>query len=250
MQQGLGPHRRAARHLQLTTRGPTPLLVAHRRGEGPGRPTGLLAGALAVWHRRGMERIDLDVRRPLWQAMSELFLDTETRWAVPLVALAGAKSGLPLEGLDEVFWCEVFPLAVANLHQVVGEWAALTLPDAELEARAGKGWRRPVAELTSGWMVRDQWAAALRCTARLRQEPPASWRPLARAWYALGRRFFEAPHESPLTDLAQELADVRREGVDPAAEWRFFEPVARPMLLGGEPATPRAEAVLELLARG
>jgi hypothetical protein len=195
-----------------------------------------------------MTDVDLEVRRPLWRAMSDLFLDTETRWAVPLVARACASSKLPDAVLDEVFWCEVFPLAIDNLHDIAGEWALLSLPESHLVARAGKGERRTMAELTSGWMVRDQWAAVKACTARLRAEPPERWKPLVFTWHALGNRYFEEPERSTVSDLSAPLREGRSAGIDPDAEWRFYERIVEPLLFGDEPPSPRAEVVLRLLA--
>jgi hypothetical protein len=197
---------------------------------------------------QAMTESDLEVRRPLWSLLSDLFLDTETRWAVPLIARGCATARLPDATLDDVFWCEVFPLAIDNLHDIAGEWAMLSLPEAQLVARAGKGERRTMAELTSGWMVRDQWTAVKACTARLRQEPPERWQPLALTWHALGNRYFYEPERAPISDHAAHLREWRAAGIDPAAEWRFYEPIAQPLLFGDEPASPRAEAVLRLVA--
>lgn len=194
-----------------------------------------------------MSEVDLEVRRPLWTAMSDLFLDTETRWSVPFVARACAESGLDDLQLDAVFWCEVFPLAIDNLHDIAGEWAMLSLPEADLVARAGKGQRRAMAELTSGWMVRDLWAAVKASTERLRSEPRERWQPLALTWDALGRRYFEEPATTTVTDRTRHLAAARAAGIDPGTEWTFYEPIVRPLLHGGEQHTPRAEAVLRLL---
>ncbi|MDX2014097.1 MAG: hypothetical protein SFW67_28120 [Myxococcaceae bacterium] len=194
-----------------------------------------------------MTEPDLEVRRPLWNLMSDLFLDTETRWAVPLVARACATSQLSDAQLDEVFWCEVFPLAIDNLHDIAGEWAMLSLPESHLIARAGKGERRTEAELTSGWMVRDQWTAVKACAARLRREPSARWQALVMTWDALGHRYFEEPHRTPVSDLTGRLNEFRGPGVEPDAEWRFYEPIVRPLLFGDEPHTPREQTVLALI---
>jgi hypothetical protein len=194
-----------------------------------------------------MGPVDLEVRRPLWAAMSDLFLDTETRWSVPFVARCCAESRLGEATLDEVFWCEVFPLGIDNLHDLAGEWAILGVPDSQFEARVGKGERRVAAELTSGWMVKDPWEAVKACTRRLHREPPARWLALTRVWNALGHRFFEDPERTPISNLTEPLKEGLAAGLDLVAEWRFYEPIARSMASGDESHAPRVEAVLGLL---
>ncbi|MBL8923020.1 MAG: hypothetical protein JNJ54_29495 [Myxococcaceae bacterium] len=167
----------------------------------------------------------LEQRRPLWSAMSDLFLDTETRWSVPYVGWRCAESGLDDATLDAIFWCEVFPLAIFNLHDIAGEWAMLTLPESQLVARAERQERDRVQELTSAWMVKHTWDAALVVCRRLRTEPSARWRALMETWEVLGKRFLEDVGRKLISAPQPILAKARGAGVDVAAEWRFYEPV-------------------------
>lgn len=159
--------------------------------------------------------------------MTDLFLDTETRWSVPYVGLRCAESGLDDAALDAVFWCEVFPLAIFNLHDIAGEWAVLELPESLLVARAERQERDRVNELTSAWMVKHTWDASLVLCRRLRTEPQERRRPLVDVWEVLGKRFLEDVGRTLLSDPAPALAKARAAGVDVEAEWRFYEPVLR-----------------------
>lgn len=168
---------------------------------------------------------DLERRRRLWAAMSDLFLDTETRWNVPFVGRACAESTLDDAALERVFWCEVFPLAIDNLHDIAGEWAMLELPEPALIERAERQERDRVRELTSAWMVTHTWTASLALCRRLRSEPPTRWLDLQSCWDVVGKRFLEDVARDLLSDPTKTLATVRAGGIDPIAEWQFYRPL-------------------------
>ena len=63
------------------------------------------------------------VRRPLWIALSELWLDTElSRADLERIARIMADSGLSVDQLREVYLVEVAPVVYSNLLCVAGEW--------------------------------------------------------------------------------------------------------------------------------
>jgi hypothetical protein len=63
-------------------------------------------------------------RRPLWVALSELFLDNEPTPAdLARIAQTMADSGLSLRELHEVYTREVAPVVSANLRTVAGVWS-------------------------------------------------------------------------------------------------------------------------------
>jgi hypothetical protein len=63
-------------------------------------------------------------RRPLWTALSQLWLDTELSAAdLERIARTMADSGLTIEELRQVYLVEVAPVVSPNLHSVAGEWA-------------------------------------------------------------------------------------------------------------------------------
>ncbi|MDP3498974.1 MAG: hypothetical protein Q8S33_01525 [Myxococcales bacterium] len=189
-------------------------------------------------------------RRLLWSAMSDFFLDTEVRWSVPFVGKVCAESGLDDDTLSSIFWCEVFPLAISNLHDIAGEWAMLQLPEDELLARAHAPTRDRVLELGSVWMVKAEWEAALVVCRRLRTEPRDRFQRLTRTWDTLGKRYLEDLGRKLLTDPLPMLTEASAGGVDLQAEWTFYEPLLRSMNLRseGREAQHRADEVTAMLA--
>jgi len=189
---------------------------------------------------------DLKRRRPVWDAMSDLFLDTETRWDVPLVARICADSDYDDATLERIFWVEVFPEAIPNMLSIFGEWGALDLPEASLISRAKLGRMPWVRQYLWGRMVKSEWRAALDITRWLRPLDKDRRTQLVDALRLCGRRYFEAPDE-PLFGVSQEDVDAVREIM--ADIWPRYEPLCRSMLLKSEtPAqAARASAVRRLI---
>ncbi|MCG8442534.1 MAG: hypothetical protein MI723_12065 [Caulobacterales bacterium] len=69
---------------------------------------------------------DLADRRPVWDAMHVLFLDTDVE-ALHLAssAIACARSKYAIGELERIFWGEVCPAMRVNIWSVAGEWAPL-----------------------------------------------------------------------------------------------------------------------------
>ena len=66
----------------------------------------------------------IEKRRPLWIALSELWLDTELMPAdLEDIARIMADSDLTIKELREVYLVEVAPVVSPNLLTVAGEWA-------------------------------------------------------------------------------------------------------------------------------
>lgn len=177
--------------------------------------------------------------------MSNLFLDTETRWNVQYVARTCAESGYDDATLARIFWIEVFPSAIRNMS-VAGEWCVLELDEAPLIRRANAGRMPWVQRYLSGGMVKSEWRATLEVTQRMRPLDASQRMQLTHALHLCGRRYFEAPDES-LFGVSQEEVDAAR-GIM-ADVWPRYEPVCRSMLLKGEaPAhDARAAAVQRLI---
>lgn len=66
---------------------------------------------------------DISARRPVWEALSDMFLDTDTsfsrRWRVDQLA----QSPYSIEQLEFILIEEVYPICKYNLMSVAGEWA-------------------------------------------------------------------------------------------------------------------------------
>lgn len=87
---------------------------------------------------RTLSHADLATRRPVWLAISELFLDTNLE-AVDIrrIATELARSPYSLEDLDNILLHEVYPACHWNLVSIAGEWSAFD-PD-WLESRILRG---------------------------------------------------------------------------------------------------------------
>ncbi|MDP2269427.1 MAG: hypothetical protein Q8N23_25120 [Archangium sp.] len=192
-----------------------------------------------------MTHDDLLRRRPVWEAMSDLFLDTETRWSVPHVARRCAASGHDDEALERIFWAEVFPEAIHNLLDIAGEWALLKLDEQALINRANHGSIPWLTRRAHGGLVQASWLATRQVTAWLRELSPEERETRVRALDLLGRRYFEDPARESLVASPirmKEVMGVARE------EWVRYEPVCRAMLMGDERADACSAAVMKLLS--
>lgn len=66
---------------------------------------------------------DLQTREPVWQALSDMFLDTDTSLSRPWRAEQLARSPYAIEELERILVNEVYPVCRYNLLSVAGEWA-------------------------------------------------------------------------------------------------------------------------------
>ena len=129
---------------------------------------------------------DLECRRPVWLALSDLFLDTDVNLFRAGNARTLAASPYSVDELDWILREEVYPACSFNLREVAGEWAGF---DADwLERRILRGgppprpwWRWLGRYLTLGWSVPvrlpGEWAEWREDVARLRRSAPAASSP-------------------------------------------------------------------------
>ncbi len=195
-----------------------------------------------------MTKEELLRRKPVWEAMSDLFLDTETRWSVPYVARRCAESGYDDEELERIFWGEVFPEAIPNMLQVAGEWGLLALDEAALIKRANHPSIPWLTRRAHGWMVQHTWLATRQVTAWLLELPAEERVVRVNALHLLGHRFFTEPHGISLVASAERFREVLAIARE---EWRRYEPVCRAMLGADESSMPAdgcAAAVRAMLA--
>ena len=122
---------------------------------------------------------DLDRRRPVWLALSDLFLDTDVNLFRDGNTRLLAASPYSPDELDTILREEVYPACSYNLSQVAGEWAGFD--DVWLERRILCGgppprswWRRWQRYLALGWTVPvrlpDEWTLWREDIVRLRAE--------------------------------------------------------------------------------
>lgn len=70
---------------------------------------------------------DLSRRRPVWDALSTLFLDTDTSLLRPWRAQVLAASDYTVAELEQILLDEVSPACTANLRVITGAWAGFDL---------------------------------------------------------------------------------------------------------------------------
>jgi len=70
---------------------------------------------------------DIENRRPVWQALSDLFLDTDTSLSREWRALELSHSHYSVEELEEILVTEVYPACRGNLLSIAGEWASFDM---------------------------------------------------------------------------------------------------------------------------
>ncbi len=67
---------------------------------------------------------EIEKRFPVWDALSELFLDTELdETSHKYIARVILESGFTPAEIHQILWNEVFPGVGDNLRSVAGEWA-------------------------------------------------------------------------------------------------------------------------------
>lgn len=66
---------------------------------------------------------DLANREPVWLALSDMFLDTDTSLSRPWRVEQLSKSPYSLDQIESILVEEVFPVCKYNLISVAGEWA-------------------------------------------------------------------------------------------------------------------------------
>ena len=70
---------------------------------------------------------DIDSRRAVWQALSDLFLDTDTSLSREWRARQLSQSPYSLDELEEILVTEVYPACRGNLFSIAGEWAGFDM---------------------------------------------------------------------------------------------------------------------------
>ncbi|WP_420594363.1 DUF7079 family protein [Deinococcus sp.] len=96
-------------------------------------------------------------RRPVWAALSELFLDTELDEAdMHWLARTLRESGYPLAELEHILRTEVAPIVGGNLLSVVGVWSGFDLDWLERQILSLRGTGGLISNLYCR-LIRDDW---------------------------------------------------------------------------------------------
>ena len=191
-----------------------------------------------------MEEAEWTRRRVVWCALSDVFLDTETRWFFPSIAATLAASGYSVETLDRIWRYEVVPEFRWNLFGVAGEWAALPIDEASLRRRA----RRKITWWIRAWAwcpheVADQWRALLMLRAHLVAFPAPERGSVVAAWSAFANAYLVLDPTAPLDPVpadAVTAAALTSACAQPALV--AFLKVYEALLIGPERTTAAARA--------
>jgi hypothetical protein len=161
--------------------------------------------------------------------MSDLFLDTETRWEIPRVALVLAQSGYATEELDAIWAREILPECGWNLMQVAGAWALFVLDEAALALRA-EGKRPPIDREVgaAAGLVRESWRAVMALRRTLLDVPEQDRVLRVDAWSAFVRVYLEKALET-MPSLEDQVAGLRKTGMSEPELLALFDAV-RPTL--------------------
>jgi len=189
---------------------------------------------------------ELERRRPVWNAMSDVFLDAETRCSIPQVALVLAQSGYSEEELDAIWQDEIVPECAWNLRQVAGEWALFVLDEEALAARAAGN--EPLVErvvpVSAPDFLEGQWRAIKDLRKALLALPPDQRAARTAMWTVFVHAYLEASLEK-LHFLEKHLETLRATGAaeeELVAAFREVRPILCSLLSEGELADEERRA--------
>lgn len=203
-----------------------------------------------------MEAGNLERRRKVWEALSDLFLDTETRWFLPQAALTLIESRYDAAELERIWRYEITPECAWNLFLVAGEWATMPIDEARLIRRAAADKRvlANVLDVATSNALGAQWEQLNRLRDRLLQLPEDRRKPYASVWSSFVKAYLEENLDKiPTLDkeiTALQEANLPKEDCVDTFE-KSLRPVCAALLAGDEKKTEsaRAENVRSLIER-
>jgi len=111
---------------------------------------------------------DLERRRPVWEALSDIFLDTELENSgrIYIAQQIIASNYAPLE-IHHILWNEIYPVLKSNLQSVAGVWSGFNIDNLEQQILSGKHRRTflsrlfEISPLSPAHIVKSEWLALL-----------------------------------------------------------------------------------------
>ncbi len=100
-----------------------------------------------------------DARIPVWNALSDLYLDTDVALSYDYIVRTLASSAYSLNEIHEMLMYDVHPVLYQNLMSMTGEWAGFDeawMVERIATIRRQPRWRRRITH----WFARDigaQW---------------------------------------------------------------------------------------------
>jgi hypothetical protein len=203
-----------------------------------------------------MAEAELERRWKVWLALSDAFLDTETRWFFPRIAAVLVDSGYGVHELDRIWRFEIVPECFVNLMLVAGEWTALALDGPALIRRASRrpGLLRWLVARAAAASVESQWRSLLLLRGRLMVLESHQREAVVGAWSLFAAAYLETRLEDLVT-LDEKVRALRDGGLTRAeCEVSFaddFRPIYAELLRGRERATEgeRTQNVRDLIER-
>jgi hypothetical protein len=123
----------------------------------------------------------IENRRPVWVALSELWLDTElSAGDLKGIARVMVDSGLSIEELRQVYLIEVAPVVAPNLLTVTGAWSGFDeewlcsqiIRNLRDRPRRTRFWSWfPLTRKTMLYATEEHWATLVELISRLRTPP-------------------------------------------------------------------------------
>lgn len=113
---------------------------------------------------------DLANRRPVWLALSDLFLDTDVTSLYDATARVLSASPYSLEQLESILFDEVYPVCCPNLLSVAGVWTGFDAEWLEHRILALNAFKRVGARLIVRRLVplAEDWLAVSERVSTLR----------------------------------------------------------------------------------
>ncbi|MFN8607095.1 MAG: hypothetical protein U0931_06165 [Vulcanimicrobiota bacterium] len=168
-------------------------------------------------------------RERLWLALSDLFLDTESRGELPRIAQVALDSGYSWDVVERIYQEEVAPVVGPNLFELAGDWAGF--PEDWLFARIrGRAPGTTRVSLQASEILHDQWLVISRIYHRLAELPALQAGERSQAWMRLAWLFL-----TPVWPDSHYFHSFLEACLEPARQaqlmddFGWLEPIYRPL---------------------